>query len=290
MSTTGPTPLSRVLSYLAIAFGWTWGCWIGAWLIAQAQAQPLQTGNTLFQTLALMGQASFGVHALFAAGVFGPLLGYLVMRRSRPFLGRTSGWPLLAAVLIPLVSVLPALVLSALFVPPADGISWGGALVAIGLYAASNLVTSGTEEFGWRGYLYPALRSRGHTFWSNAWRGGLIWAAWHLPLMILLYAPLGWAMIPTLAGFAASIVAMNYVTNAVYEHSNSILLAMVLHALNNTATFALMLLFPTTPFTIVTALMAWVFVGILERKLGLGMQRPTTSSEHAGEKGDRGGQ
>lgn len=259
----------RVVAYLSIAFGWTWGCWIGAWFIARGQGVELLTGNTLFETLGLVGQAGFGVHAMFALGVFGPMIGYLAMRQYRPFFGQPRGWPLLLAILIPLFSVLPALIASVIFVPIAEGLSWGTAAVLVALYALSNLLTSGTEEFGWRGYLYPALKNRGLTFWANAWKGGLIWAIWHIPLMILLYTSLGWAMILTIAGFTASIIAMNYITNALYEHSNSVAIAMVLHALNNTSSFILMLVFPTTPFTIIPALMAWVFVGVLERRLGL---------------------
>lgn len=268
---TLPTARRRpILAYLGIAYLFTWACWIGAWLIARAEQFELRPGLTVFETIAMAGQAGFIAQGLFTLGVFGPLLGYVVLRRYRPFFGRMGGWPLALAVVIPLVCLVPAGILSAIFVPAATDLPGASALTAIGLFAVSNLLTSGTEEFGWRGYLYPALKERGHSFWSNAWRGGLLWAAWHLPLMVMLYAPLGAAMLPTLAGFVASIIAMNYITNALYEHSDSIFVVMLLHALNNTATFALMLIFPTTPFTIVVAVMAWMFVWFLERRLVLG--------------------
>ena len=84
--------------------------------------------------------------------------------------------------------------------------------------------------------------------------------------MLILYWQLGFLMIPTLAGFTASIIAMAWITALIYEQSNSIALAALLHALNNTANFALVLLFPTTPFTIVTAAMAWAVVALLEKR------------------------
>lgn len=84
--------------------------------------------------------------------------------------------------------------------------------------------------------------------------------------MLILYWQLGFVMILTIAGFTASIIAMAWITALVYERSNSIALAALLHALNNTATFALVLLFPTTPFTIVTAAMAWGLVAVLEKR------------------------
>lgn len=83
--------------------------------------------------------------------------------------------------------------------------------------------------------------------------------------MIIMYWSLGLAIVGILAGFVASIVAMSYITNVVYEKSNSLILTMLLHALNNTATFALVLLFPETPFVIIVALMAWVIVAVLEK-------------------------
>ncbi len=87
--------------------------------------------------------------------------------------------------------------------------------------------------------------------------------------MLILYWQLGVVMILTIVGFTASIVAMAWITGLVYERSNSIALAALLHALNNTASFALVLLFPTTPFTIVTAAMAWAIVAVLEKRYGV---------------------
>lgn len=84
--------------------------------------------------------------------------------------------------------------------------------------------------------------------------------------MLILYWQLGFVMILSIAGFTASIIAMAWITALVYERSNSIALAALLHALNNTATFALVLLFPTTPFTIVTPAMAWALVAVLEKR------------------------
>lgn len=72
-------------------------------------------------------------------------------------------------------------------------------------------------------------------------------------------------LVPSLIGFTASIVAMNYITNFIFERSGSILLVMVLHALNNTVSFTLISLYPETPFTIVSSLMAWAVVGYLEK-------------------------
>jgi membrane protease YdiL (CAAX protease family) len=262
----GENGRTRTALYLTISFGWTWALWLGGWALGQARQAPIDTGGTLFDLATMAGSAAFLPQLMFDVAVFGPLLGYLAAHRYRPVWGRSTLETVLIAVAVPTLSVLPAIALTLATGVPAAGLAAGAAAGAIAVYFVSNLLTSGTEEFGWRGYLHPELRRHERTFWGAAWKGGLIWAVWHYPLMILLYWQLGLVMILTIAGFTASIVAMAWITGLVYERSNSIALAAILHALNNTASFALVLLFPTTPFTIVTAAMMWIVVAILERR------------------------
>ncbi len=135
------------------------------------------------------------------------------------------------------------------------------------IYFLSNIITSGTEEFGWRAFLYPEMKKSGMSFWNIAFKGGLIWAVWHYPLLIIMYLPAGiGVLIPSLIGFTASIIAMNYITNFLYEKMNNIWAMVLLHALNNTMSFIVVLLFPKTPFTILSSIMAWVIVWRIEKK------------------------
>ena len=256
----------RTVIYLAISFAWTWTLWVGGWMLGQARQAPINTGGTLFDLTTVAESPAFLPQLLFSMAVYGPLLGYLAARRYRPVWGQPTPETALLVVAVPTVTVSPAIALSLATGVPAAGLTAGAAAGAIGVYFVSNLVPSGTEEFGWRGYLHPELRRHERTFWPAAWKGGLVWAIWHYPLMVILYWQLGFLMIPTIAGFTASIIAMAWITALIYEQSNSIALAALLHALNNTANFALMLLFPTSPFTIVTAAMAWVVVVILEKR------------------------
>ena len=256
----------RTVIYLAISFGWTWGLWLGGWALGQARQAPVDTGGTLFGLTTVAGSPAFLPQLLFGLAVFGPLLGYLAARRYRPVWGQPTPETLLITAAVPIVAVFPAIALTLANRVPAAGLSAGAAAGAIAVYFVSNLVTSGTEEFGWRGYLHPELRRHERTFWGATWKGGLIWAVWHYPLLLILYWQLGFVMILTIAGFTVSIIAMAWITALVYERSNSIALAALLHALNNTAGFALVLLFPTTPFTIVMAAMAWALVALLEKR------------------------
>lgn len=252
--------------YLTVSFGWTWALWIGGWWLGDVRAAPVTPQMTLVDVAAMAGAVGFLPQMLFALGVFGPLLGYLAVGRYRPVWGRPTPETVLLATAVPVVTVVPAFAVTMASGIPMAGVSAGAAAGAVSVYFLSNLLTSGTEEFGWRGFLHPALRKRESTFWAAVWKGGLVWAVWHYPLMVMLYWRLGFVMVLTIAGFTASIVAMAWITGLVYERSNSIALAALLHALNNTAGFALVLLFPGTPFTVVTAVMAWVVVAVLERR------------------------
>lgn len=50
-------------------------------------------------------------------------------------------------------------------------------------FAVIALLSAAGEEFGWRGFLWSRMRaSRG--FWATALTVGVIWSAWHLPLLV----------------------------------------------------------------------------------------------------------
>ncbi len=67
-----------------------------------------------------------------------------------------------------------------------SGIPAFGTLVAMAL---TQVITSGMEEPGWRGFALPLLQ-RTHTAENASWYLGLIWAGWHLPYMLYLYREL----------------------------------------------------------------------------------------------------
>lgn len=267
-----------VAIYLIVSFGWTWSLWIGGWWLGDVGAVPVSPQMTFFDVAGMIGAAGLLPQLLFALGVFGPLLGYLAVGRYRPVWGRPTTESVLLVTAVPVVTVVPAFVITIVAGISMADVSAGAAVGAIGVYLVSNLLTSGTEEFGWRGFLHPALRKRERTFWGAVWKGGLVWAAWHYPLMVMLYWQLGPVMVLSIAGFTASIVAMAWITGLVYERSDSIALAALLHGLNNTAGFSLVLLFPGTPFAVVSAAMAWVVVAVLERRYRVDPE-PSTQGE-----------
>ena len=81
------------------------------------------------------------------------------------------------------------------------------------------------EELGWRGYLVPVL-SRRLGLLATGVVSGLIWAAWHFPLM-------GRANVPQHALFVVSVVAIGIVCAWLRLRSRSVWPAVALHASHN---------------------------------------------------------
>jgi membrane protease YdiL (CAAX protease family) len=256
----------RLAGYLAISFLWTWGGWISAYLISARAGFSLSTDATLFSLFTdFPVRTVFWAQLIFALGVYGPLIGFLIAapKRTGSFFGHARPGQAALFLAIPLAVALPGALISVLS-GYFDGARASYAAVAI--YFVSNLVTSGTEEFGWRGFLYPYLKEGGKSFWNTSWKSGLIWAVWHYPLMFILYWGLGpAALVSTLAGFTATIIAMAYISNYVFEKTGSIALCMLLHALNNTISFTVALFFPLASYGLLLGIASWVVVAILDK-------------------------
>jgi len=260
----------RPLVYLGISFGWTWICWIGGYYLSTSGGQELLLDANIFQTLKLIINGnSFFPQLLFTLGVYGPAIGFLILSKAKKkFFSLKKSKFLSLAIIIPIVIVIPTALMSAVFLENAITTNFKEVfLMTIPIYFLSNFLTSGTEEMGWRGYLFHYFREKEKSFWDVSWKGGLIWAAWHYPLMFFMYREQGiFVLIPTVIGFTAGIVAMNYIINFVYEKTQSIPVAMGMHALNNTMSFIVLLFFPSTPLIIITHVAAWMVVGYLEKK------------------------
>jgi uncharacterized protein len=100
------------------------------------------------------------------------------------------------------------------------------------------------EELGWTGFAVPALRKR-HGVLQTGLIVGVLWGVWHL--LIAVWATRGLAGDASLAGFAAGFVAFYFVALPayrvlmvwLYDHTASLLLAMLMHAVLSASTIAL---------------------------------------------------
>ena len=96
----------------------------------------------------------------------------------------------------------------------------GGVLPALG------------EEIGWRGLLVPQLATL-TSFTNVALVSGIIWAAWHLPLLLFSDYSSGTPAWYALMCFAVLAIGLSFVLAWLRLQSNSLWPAVVLHASHN---------------------------------------------------------
>ena len=120
------------------------------------------------------------------------------------------------------------------------------AVQAITYAPAINMVFAAGEEAGWRGVMYPILKDKYGTTKGRV-IGGIIWGAWHWPVMVLAgyeYGLVYWgAPFVGMAMFCLCCVVMGILLDWTYEKTNTIWAPSIAHgAFNAIATAPLMLL------------------------------------------------
>ena len=113
---------------------------------------------------------------------------------------------------------------------------WLHVLLLIALQASAGFVLSCAsalgEEIGWRGFLAPRLHAR-FGFGGGSVATGLLWSAWHAPVLFLANfggeTPRAFAI----ACFTTSLVGMSFVYSWLRLRTGSLWPAVVLHASHN---------------------------------------------------------
>jgi len=134
--------------------------------------------------------------------------------------------PLLAAVTLFGLSLI-----SAVFVP---GILISEDKTGLILSAlAAGLVAGLFEEPGWTGFATPRLRQR-YGIFATGWIIGVMWGAWHLIVAVWgsgtpagAFSPL--LFLPQFIFYAAVLPAYRVLMTSVYEHTQSLLIAILMH-------------------------------------------------------------
>lgn len=86
------------------------------------------------------------------------------------------------------------------------------------------------EEVGWMGYAFPKMRASATPLVASVLLG-LLWAAWHLPVVNFLgtAAPHGAFWFPYFLAFGAAMTAMRVLIGWIYVNTKSVLLAQIMH-------------------------------------------------------------
>ena len=233
-----------LLYYVIIAYGITWLFWITATLMGYEEISfpkffYWDFNNSKQKTLFF----------IFRIGIYGPLIASLAVTFWRFKLdglknlwSRITKWKVhikwyLFLFLIPVV-----INLFAVFTGIITGMSFNDFFQSeipwslFLIYFFYQIVTSGMEEPGWRGFALDNLQSK-YTAEKASWILGLVWAIWHYPLLISLYH--NQAMISilfSLGGFTMVMIGQTIIYTWLYNNSKSVFITILHHAWGNTAT------------------------------------------------------
>jgi len=108
-------------------------------------------------------------------------------------------------------------------------------VVFVGIFLFSLVLSGGlNEEPGWRGFAQPRLNERYGAFGASLLIG-VVWAGWHLPYFFAPVTPHSGFALANTVGWVGGILTLSVLLAWVYNSTGSVLLAMVLHAMTNTA-------------------------------------------------------
>ena len=283
--------------FMAIAYSFSWLFWIGSWVITRA----IDAGDQLINADLVWdlffddeGMTTLAWLSLLSlVGVWGPMIGGIAATRIDPATSSEVLWKRvrrvgvggreygLALGILVLVSGPAALIVALTTDMVSDAPSVGTVLVFLVVFFVIQMLTSGTEEIGWRGYLNQKLRA-GRNFWDTGWAVGFPWAIWHYPIVIIIFSQQGMApaaIIGSLVGFSIGIVAAAILHAWFYERTESVFLNIFIHAIFNTLPLATVLLFEDSPAAVIANLALWGVVIYLKRQYD--QQHPAEAEEAA---------
>ena len=249
----------HVKRFLLIAYGFSFTLGFGAWYLADSFGVDILLNNDIYfwegNPNVLL------VSLLLTITTLGPFVASLFVWRQSEITLTTRGFNyalmiflLLAASHVILNSAV-WLFDSSSFTP--SNLSFPAVIFALIYFG----LTSGTEEFGWRGVLYPHIKAHTKSLWDSAFITGLIWGPWHAPFVLYLFVKAGmpvFSIILNFAGFIFSIVLMSYLHGWINLRGGSTLSNYLLHTLHNWYPVALILIFGNTAWATFTGIGAYL--------------------------------
>lgn len=267
--------------YYGTAIFFSWTAWIGTIVWASANNVDIIYNEGFFKIFTEGAESvqQLLVHLVFTAATYGPLFGALIARmwmkgkqRDGGFRGSRSKqvklkWLLLIA-MYPLVLFSVAIGLSSIVT------GFSGEFQPLGLpiwffaiFFVFQCMTSGMEEFGWRGYLQPLLQTK-YTAEKSCYIVGILWSVWHYPFIIFINQQNGlWMILLMLAGFTLLTVPQAFVLGWLYNSTQNVFLCVIFHAWSNTVAAYLLVTSPAPQVTpIIVAVMTWLIASYLVKK------------------------
>lgn len=265
--------------FLAFTFGWSFIFWgISIYLSIKGNTMIPESTNVLKSIIdnTLSGNLLTIVILNTLAG-YGPLLGAILVYtydsnarkyfKNRFKLRTPIKYFLQIIALFIIITTIPAIPLII-----SRGLSTSVSLSLLGfllLFFVYQLITAGTEEIGWRGYLLPSFLKK-KTPWNASVYIGVIWALWHTPIILYVFYAQGltlYQIILSFAGYIAGTIAMSVVHTYYYLKSENILLNVFIHAVANTIPmFVGIMASSSYEVSVAVQVLLWVFVFYITKK------------------------
>ncbi|TKJ18387.1 MAG: hypothetical protein CEE42_16535 [Promethearchaeota archaeon Loki_b31] len=277
--------------------------WIPTILIASANNYFLPSVYT-FRDISSTGFKD-GFHIIIfiinQMGVYGPLFAAIIVSwkkygksEVKNLFSKIKVWRvkpkwILIILLLPFIFALIPLGMNALVgVDISGAFNPGMSVQIIFLTLTNNIVTSGLEEPGWRGFAFPEMIKK-----DEAYRSGLIigffWAIWHYPYVIYInYIPeLGpgisiGVVIYALLGFTIVILGGSIIFSWIYANTESLLILILFHAFQNVfPVFVMGQVVDMGMGSLITGLFTWVVVALITKYYGRETLTGLTEEEKA---------
>ncbi|NLA71697.1 MAG: CPBP family intramembrane metalloprotease [Clostridiaceae bacterium] len=265
--------------FIGFAFIWSFILWgLGIFLSVKGNVKLLESTDLLSAVLNnTLSRELWLITVVNTLAGYGPLLAAIVLvilfPDTRKYfkhkfkLVTPLKYVLQIIALFLLISIIPAipLVISKGFNVP---LTWS--LVGfVLLFFVYQIITAGTEEIGWRGYLLPSML-KNRTPWKASVSIGVIWALWHTPIILYVFYTQGMTVpqiIMSFAGFIVGTIAMSTVHTYYYLKTDNLLFNVFIHAVANTLPmFIGMLSASSYEISVAVQLLLWVFVIVITRK------------------------
>ncbi len=264
----------KVMIYIYVAYVWSFLCWgIGIRMAMNSEGKLLFNAELIESILNGTMNLSLVLPVIITVlAVYGPLLGALLVKRiygqsnNHKTESKVTMKLILSAVgILSFISFVPGLVFLKYF--DLD-VNFTRVILLIIVFFIYQVLTSGMEEFGWRGFLFPEMR-KSYNLWDASIKTGFIWGFWHTPVVLYMF----WSqnmpipqMVSSFAGFIAGIVGMSVIHGYFYERSKSVYLSVFIHALGNSLPLIIGLLAKEAYMVaVVSQLLLWLVVIVLSK-------------------------
>lgn len=269
----------NIVLYVIISYVWSYLFWILAIVLATTTNQEVLLNESFIKEI-ITGELTqeMWLFALLAViAVYGPLVATLVVAqrnhetrkhiKQRIIFSKNPRMYMSVIgifLAIGLVPSLPLLITSGM----SDTSVYTASLILITFFVYQ-LLTSGMEEIGWRGYLLPELLKT-NDGWTASLKVGIVWAIWHLPIVLYIFHLQGmpvFAMLFSFVGFSMGIIAMSVLHTYFFVKTKSALFSIFLHAIGNTIPLVSGLFIANAyQVAVISQLLIWVVVAIIMKK------------------------